>query len=286
MLARDGATKPEQPCAVITAGISNGGLVFVVSRRVASVLAGVRVSFADLPSHASHAQAARIVLVSDDAQLRSLLYGLLIAHGYGGVTSSDSRSALASKRLLAEFDVAIVDTSVYYADAARVFRRLKRTSAAIVAILAKGNAATPRELAAGGDVLLGKPFDPRELLLIIRGLLEGRSDASQHTRSPVCAGPISLSVVSNAALVASREIALTDVETRILHELLLNAGALVTRERLTRRGLLRDWSPDDRALDTHINRLRRKLGTDRRGRTPIRTVRGVGYRLLPEWEPN
>lgn len=242
-------------------------------------------SFGDEPSAASAAPRSRIVLVSDDAQLRSLLCGLLVAHGLVGVASSDLRSALASKRLLAESDVAIVDTSVYYADAIRVLRRLKRTSAAIVAILAKENGAAQHELRAGGDVLLGKPFDPRELLLIVRGILDARTETSPQNRSAVAAGPISLSVLVNAAIVASREIGLTDVETRILHELLVNAGEPVTRERLTLRGLLRDWSPDDRCLDTHINRLRRKLGTDRRGRTPIRTVRGVGYRLLPEWQP-
>lgn len=239
-----------------------------------------------MQSPASTASPARIVLVSDDAQLRSLLNGLLVAHGYADVTSSDLRSALASKRLLTESDVAIVDTSVYYADAIRVLRRLKSTSAAIVAIFAKENGAAPHALAADGDVLLGKPFDPRELLLIIRGMLESSGETPPQNRSAVSAGPITLSVVVNAAIVASREIGLTDVETRILHELLINAGGPVTRERLTRRGLLRDWSPDQRSLDTHINRLRRKLGTDRRGRTPIRTVRGVGYRLLPEWEPS
>ena len=45
------------------------------------------------------------------------------------------------------------------------------------------------------------------------------------------------------------------------------------------------WSPDDRALDTHINRLRRKLGVDQRGRTPIRTITGIGYLLLADWKP-
>ncbi len=87
------------------------------------------------------------------------------------------------------------------------------------------------------------------------------------------------------ATVEAREVEPTDVETRILRELLLEAGSPVSRERLTRRALLRDWSPDDRELDTHINRLRHKLGADGRGRTPLRTVRGVGYLLLAAWEP-
>jgi DNA-binding response OmpR family regulator len=49
--------------------------------------------------------------------------------------------------------------------------------------------------------------------------------------------------------------------------------------------LLRAWSPGDRSLDTHINRLRRKVGRDARGRTPIRTLTGVGYLLLADWDP-
>jgi len=230
--------------------------------------------------------AARILLVSDDAQLRSLLCGLLVAHGYDGVFGVDSHAALTAEQLRSKWDVAIVDVSMPSCSAMHALRQLKTTSAALVVIVAKKNGdATPHDLAAGGHVALGKPFDPRELLLIIRGMLEGNTDAAEPSDSPVSVGPIRLAPLLNAATVAAREIELTDVETRILHELLLNATHAVTRERLTRRALLRNWSPDDRALDTHINRLRRKLGVDQRGRTPIRTVTGVGYLLLAEWEP-
>jgi DNA-binding response OmpR family regulator len=165
-------------------------------------------------------------------------------------------------------------------------RQLKATKTAMVVIVPKKNGSSmPHELAAGGDVVLGKPFDPRELLLIIRGMLEGDTEAEAPSDSPVSVGPISLSPLLNAAMVATREIELTGVETRILHELLLNATRPVTRERLMRRALLRNGSPDDRTLDTHINRLRRKLGVDIQGRTPIRTITRVGYLLLADWEP-
>jgi len=165
-------------------------------------------------------------------------------------------------------------------------RALQATNAAIVVIVPKKNGdATLHDLAARGDVVLGKPFDPRELLLIIRGLLESNDEAAAPSDSPVSVGPISLTPLLNVATVASREIELTNVETRILHELLLNATHAVTRERLTRRGLMRSWSPEDRTLDTHIARLRRKLGVDTKGRTPIRTITGVGYLLLADWTP-
>ncbi len=228
---------------------------------------------------------APIVLISDDEQLRSLLCGLMLAHGFRSVVGIDTRSAITWIRTAA-CGVAIVDTCVNYTDALRALKQLKSTSAATLAIFAKRNGASaPSELVASGDVLLGKPFDPRELLLIVRGLLDDGTSAAPAVPATLAAGPVMLSTLLNTATVAAREIELTDVETRILRELLLQAGGPVSRERLTRRGLLRDWSPDDRALDTHINRLRHKLGDDRRGRTPLRTVRGVGYLLLAEWDP-
>jgi two-component system response regulator CpxR len=166
----------------------------------------------------------------------------------------------------------------------RVLRQLEGTSAAIIAIFAQRNGApAPRELVANTDVLLGKPFDPRELLLVIRGMLDSKGDEAPQGDATVSAGPITLSTLLNQATVASREIELTGVEARILCELVINASRPVTRERLLRRALLR--SSDTRGLDTHVSRLRRKIGNDLRGRTPIRTVRGVGYLLVEHWEP-
>jgi DNA-binding response OmpR family regulator len=239
----------------------------------------------DAPDATSARPAARIVLVSDDEQLRSLLCGLLNAHGYGGVLGVDTRSAVALKKPPAEWDIAVLDTSVSYEDTMRLLRQLKSTSAAIIAIFGSRNgAAAPRELLTDTDVLLGKPFDPRELLLVIRGMLDGRDDVDPQSDATVSAGPIILSTLLNQATVASREIELTGVEARILYELVINATHPVTRERLMRRALLR--SLDTRSLDTHVSRLRRKIGADRHGRTPIRTVRGVGYLLIEHWEPS
>jgi DNA-binding response OmpR family regulator len=245
----------------------------------------IRYKFTDSTADTGAQSPARIVLLSEDEQLRSLLRGLLVAHGYVGAVALQFSIAVAAQ--VVECDVAIVDVATSHADTLRILQKLKGTTrAGLVAVFSKTNPLAP-ELAALGDVLVGKPFDPRELILIIGGLLHGRVAApSAPPAAPMLSvGPITLWTLLNAAIVAARDVELTDVETRILYELLGNASQPVTRERLTRRGLGRDWVPDDRCLDTHINRLRRKVGNDRRGRTPIRTVRGVGYLLLANWEP-
>ncbi len=116
-------------------------------------------------------------------------------------------------------------------------------------------------------------------------MLDRRSHPAPDDNAPVAVGPIALSILLSHATIASREIEFTGVEARILRELMVNANRAVTREQLLRSALLREGSPDTRSLDTHINRLRRKIGSDRRGRTPLRTVRGVGYLLVEHWEP-
>lgn len=230
--------------------------------------------------------AERILFISDDEQFRALLCGLLAAHGYANVIGLGSFAALVSNSALANVDLAIVDTSVSYAEAVRAFRKLRQGGdTSIVVIVANGYHSASADLATNGDVLLAKPFDPRELVFIVRGMLHGRARGASQGRDSLSAGPVTLHTLLNTATVAAREVDLTGAETRVLQELLINAGNPVTRDRLTRRALGREWSPFDRCLDTHINRLRRKIGKDLGGRTPIRTIRSLGYLMLADWEP-
>jgi DNA-binding response OmpR family regulator len=231
-------------------------------------------------------RAERILLVSNDEQLRALLCELFVAHGYANVLGMDALTALAWSNRLANPAVAIVDTSVSCVDAVRAIGKLKKSgNASIVVIAPTGDTLASANPATNGDVLLVKPFDPRELVFIVRTMLRGQSPDAVPTRESLSVGPIRLHTLLNTVTVATREIDLTGVETRVLEELLVNAGNPVSRDHLMRRALGREWSPFDRCLDSHIKRVRRKIGADRHGRTPIRTLRGIGYLLLAEWEP-
>jgi DNA-binding response OmpR family regulator len=224
----------------------------------------------------------RILLVSDNAQLRTLLGELLTAHRYE-VVSLDGAALPSARRPPANCDAAIIDTAAT-ACAARWLRGLDETRR--VPTIAIAAAKTGAESWWGRvDAVLHAPFDARRLLLVMRGLFAGRGRVTEHGAAALTAGPVTLHSLLNTVVVEAREIALTGVETCVLRELMLGASTPVSRDRLTRSGLGRGWSPEDRCLDTHIKRLRRKIGNDRCGRTPIRTIRGIGYLLVEEWQP-
>ena len=225
----------------------------------------------------------RILLVSDDAQLRLLLSELLIAQGYDVVAAGGA--ANFGRPRAADWDAAILDAGLPHGAANWLHKLEATTRVPTIAIAATNNLAAARPLWNRVDAVLHETLDARKLLLIMRGLFAGRRRGTALANHSLTKGPVTLNPLLNAATVAARETSLTDVETRVLRELMLCASTPVSRDRLTRSGLGRAWSRDDRCLDTHIKRLRRKLGPDRHGRTPIRTVRGVGYLLLERWQP-
>jgi len=212
-------------------------------------------------------------------QLRTLLSQLLTAHRYDVVAVEGC--APLTVEAVANCDAAIIDAA---AARGRWLRNLDRTVPTL-AIAAARNGAGAESLWTRVDAVLHEPFDARKLLLVIRGLFADRRQAAGRAEQALTTGPVTLDSLLNTATVEAREVALTGAETRVLRELMLAPSTPVSRDKLTRCGLGRGSSPDDRSLDTHIKRLRRKLGTDRHGRTPIRTVRSIGYLLLEQWQP-
>lgn len=224
----------------------------------------------------------RLLVVSDDPQLRTLLGQFLAAHRYSVIAIG---SAAARARPTTGCDAAIFDAGTTQLEALRALRGLDRTARVPTIAVAATKSGTD-SLWQRVDVVLDKPLDPPKLLLVLRGLFAApRATVTPQEQDALTAGPFTLQCLLNTLTVAAREITLTGIETRILRELMLAATAPVARDRLALCSPARSRSPDDRSLDTHVKRLRRKLGTDRHGRTPIRTVRGTGYLLLTDWQP-
>jgi len=164
-----------------------------------------------------------------------------------------------------------------------VVRRLRRNPQTIrlpVIMLTARNDEVDRVVGfeVGADDYVPKPFSPRELVLRVDAILR-RTTASAEVGGPqvIALGELVIDVPAHRVEVQGREILLTALEFRLLLDLASRAGRVQSRDSLLER--VWGYSPnvETRTVDTHVKRLREKLGA---GADQIETVRGVGYRAL------
>lgn len=126
----------------------------------------------------------------------------------------------------------------------------------------------------GADDYVTKPFSPREIVLRVKAILRrGKGDASEET---LVAGSIHLDSVRHLVTVNGKPIRLTSVEFKLLKMLMLRRGRVQARDRLLTEVWGYESMIDTRTVDTHVRRLRKKLG---KAADAIETVRGFGYRV-------
>jgi two-component system response regulator MprA len=218
--------------------------------------------------------ALRLLVVEDDADLRSLLRRGLTEEGFDVTTVADGASALAA----AEDgpDALIIDIGLPDSDGRDVCQAIRaRGMSAPVIFLTARDAVTDRlsGFSAGGDDYLTKPFVLDELVARLHALLR-RSAASPAT----VVGRLCLDPVRHAATSGDAQVPLTPTEFRILAALAGRPGVVVRREDLARAGWPAGAIVHDNTLDQYVARLRRKLRELDAG-AAIETVHGVGYEL-------
>jgi DNA-binding response OmpR family regulator len=224
-----------------------------------------------------------ILLVDDDKALTGMLAELLATEGYACSVAHNGRDALE----LEESEnpaLVILDVMMPGDDGITTLRVLRRTSAVPVLMLTAMGEDDDRILGleAGADDYLAKPFVARELVLRVKAILRRATVTGRDSTSPlVAAGPLVIEPDKERAQINGTRLPLTGAELQILEALAAEVGQVVSREHLTRLALGRELSPYDRALDTHVSHLRRKLSAAQTGAAvEIRSVRGAGYRLV------
>ena len=129
-------------------------------------------------------------------------------------------------------------------------------------------------IAQTADDYVVKPFSVRELVLRIRAILRRGNRPGMGTA--LCRGALLLDVEAHRVTLDGQEVALTATEFRLLEDLMRHAGAVRTREQLLNAVWGYSFEGYARTVDTHVRRLRAKLGEEA---AALETVRGVGYRL-------
>ena len=234
---------------------------------------------------------AHILVVEDEEQLAGLVRERLVAAGYSVAVAGDGPTAL---RMLESrpADLVILDWMLPGIDGLEVCRRIRARSITPVLMLTARAEEIDKVLGleVGADDYLTKPFSMRELLARARARLRrvdlmtagahGAGAAGEEARPAVLeAGALCVDVAGRTASVEGRQIDLTPKEFELLHLLAAQPGRAYSREFLLQRIWGLEFDGFDRTVDTHIVRLRKKLGPFG---DHIATVWGVGYKLRSE----
>jgi two-component system phosphate regulon response regulator PhoB len=220
-----------------------------------------------------------ILIVEDDADILQLLSYNLEAAGFEVSSASDGPDGLSKARQLHP-SLIILDLMLPGMDGFDVCRELKRdpeTSTMPVIMLTARSEEVDRivGLELGADDYVVKPFSPRELLLRIRAVLR-RAGNQGPSRSRVEREGLTVDLEAHKVYVEGKEAPLTATEFKLLSELIRTSGRVRTRDQLLTMVWGYEFEGYARTVDTHIRRLRQKLG---QYSGLIETVRGVGYRF-------
>lgn len=228
------------------------------------------------------AERPHILVVDDDTRLRELLKSFLSRNGFRVTTANSAKEARERLQAL-DFDLIVLDvmmpgeTGLDFAESLR-----KQGDVPILMLTAMGD---PQDriagLERGVDDYLGKPFEPRELLLRIQSVLRrGRPAAAAAGSEPVRVvtfGPYEFDLEIGELKHKGKRQALTDAETTLLKALATRIGEVLSRDAL---GKMVGLGANERAIDVQVTRLRRKIEPDPSFPRYLRTVRGQGYRLV------
>jgi len=224
--------------------------------------------------------AARILVVDDDDDIRGLLRDLLARAGYEVFDAADGRAGL---RQLYEVspDLVVLDVSMPGLDGWATLERIRELTDVPVLMLTARDAELERVrgLKSGADDYVVKPFGRQEFAARVEVLLRRpRSGAEQKTYAD---GKLSISFAERAVRYDEREVELTRLEYRLLSALVDHPNQVLSHDQLRQLvwGDSVDTSRDEVKL--YVGYLRRKLAPDAPLSTPIETVRGFGYRYRP-----
>lgn len=225
-------------------------------------------------------QGTKILVVDDEEDILNLLEFNLKKAGYECVKAKDGPEALelavtSNPRLI------LLDIMLPNMEGTEVLKRLKSrettSSIPIIMLTAKGeeiDKIVGFEL--GAEDYITKPFSPRELVLRIKAVLKRVAEGPKSDSDVIIEGPITLDESRHEVKVEGKKVDLSTTEFKLLAELVRSRGRVLTRDSILDRVWGRDCYVIPRTVDTHVRRLRSKLGP---AAEYIETVRGVGYRF-------
>jgi two-component system phosphate regulon response regulator OmpR len=227
-----------------------------------------------------------LLVVDDDVRLRDLLRRYLSDSGFRVTGAADAKEARAQLASFA-FDLIVLDVMMPGESGLDLTRALRAETlgSGPVPVLLLTAMADPEDringLEQGADDFLAKPFEPRELVLRIRNILQRRPTAEEPEPPPpdIRFGGFRFDLTRAELFRGDDLVRLTAAETSLLLSLAEHAPQAVSREELSQSA---QFSGNVRNVDVQMTRLRRKVEPDARNPRYLQTVRGTGYALRPD----
>jgi two-component system phosphate regulon response regulator PhoB len=224
----------------------------------------------------------KILVVDDEPDALEVLGFKLREAGFTPIFATDGLKALAAVRADRP-DLIVLDLMLPEIDGLEVCKILRRDPATVaipILMLTAKAAEMDRVLGLelGADDYVTKPYSPRELVLRIRKLLK-RLKAADEAGEHIRLGVLEIDIPRHSAMVENKPVTLTATEFNLLALLAKRRGRVQTRERLLQDVWGYETAIDTRTVDTHMRRLREKVGT---AADYLETIRGVGYRFKAE----
>lgn len=228
--------------------------------------------------------AKTILLVDDDTLLRRSLAFNLEQAGYQVSTAASAEDALAYLQR-ARPDLVLLDVGLPGMDGLQALRQMRQTSELPVIFLTARRRDLDEILGLelGADDYITKPFDPDVLLARVRAVLRrSREGAALAEETALMVGDLQIDPAGHTVTLAGRDIALTAREFALLHVLALEPGRVLSVDDLLGRVWGAEYSGEPQVVYVHIRWLREKLEKNPGRPQRIVTVRGVGYKLVPQ----
>ncbi len=225
----------------------------------------------------------KILIVDDEEDILTLLEYNLEKAGFKVISADDGPEAieLAKKEKPALIILDIMLPSMEGTEVCKVIKRDNTTShIPIIMLTAKGEEVDRIVgLELGADDYITKPFSPRELVLRVKAILKRMQGRQESGSSNIKAGNIKIDLERSVVISNGKHLKLTATEFKLLVELVKARGKVLSRDALLDNVRGTDYYVTDRTIDTHIRRLREKLGKSAKY---IETVRGFGYKFMEE----
>tara|TARA_B100001564_G_C20581052_1_gene643145 strand:+ start:317 stop:994 length:678 start_codon:yes stop_codon:yes gene_type:complete len=218
-----------------------------------------------------------ILIVDDDNRIRDLLKDFLTENSYI-VTTAENADEAKDKLNYFKFDIIILDVMMPGQNGYEFTKEIKKImKMPIILLTAKGEVENRiRGLELGADDYLGKPFEPKELLLRIRNIIDKNNKIDLKSKHVVGTAEIDLNKMTIELNKEQKKI--NNSEKKVLIEMLANPGITFSREEI---GKISGIS-QERSIDVMITRLRQKLEINPKNPKYLQTIRGSGYVLWIE----